>query len=96
MSNSSKVADHCIPYSFSETGTQGDISVIYCRIKKQLQWQGLVHIIQYCSRGSPAVVYIIEDVLKTIKKDHPEVSTAYFRKKIMPDVTTPRQLHHAR
>ena len=24
MSNSSKVADHCIPYSLSETGCQGD------------------------------------------------------------------------
>lgn len=64
---------------FGKRGISWHISVIYRRIKGQLQWQGLVHIIQSCSQGSPAVVYIMEDVLKTIKKDHPEVSTAYFR-----------------
>lgn len=64
---------------FGKRGISWHISVIYRRIEGQLQWQGMVHIIQSCSQGSPAVVYIMEDVLKTIKKDHPEIVTAYFR-----------------
>lgn len=80
---------------FGKRGISWHISVIYRRIKGQLQWQGLVHIIQSCSQGSPAVVYIMEDVLKTIKTTQKSVRHIFV--KIMPDVTTPtRQLHHAR
>ena len=64
---------------FGKRGISWHISVVYRRLKGQLQWQGMVHIIQSCSQGSPAVIYIMENVLKTIKKDHPEVKTAYFR-----------------
>ncbi len=64
---------------FGKRGISWHISVIYRRSKGQLQWQGLIHIIQSCSQGSPAVVYIMENVLKTIKNDNPEVKTAYFR-----------------
>lgn len=64
---------------FGKRGISWHISVVYRRNKGTLQWQGLIHIIQSCSQGSPAVVLIMEDVLKTLKAEHPEIKKAYFR-----------------
>lgn len=63
---------------FGKRGISWHISVIYRRFNRVLQWQGLIHIIQSCSQGSPSVVRTMEDVLKTIKHD-PDIKKAYFR-----------------
>ena len=64
---------------FGKRGISWHISVIYRRLKGVLQWQGLIHIIQSCSQGSPSVICIMQDVLKTIKHDYPDIKKAYFR-----------------
>lgn len=64
---------------FGKRGISWHISVIYRRLNGVLQWQGLIHIIQSCGQGSPSVVCIMEDILKTIKNDYPDIKKAYFR-----------------
>ena len=64
---------------FGKRGISWHISVIYRRLNRVLQWQGLIHIIQSCSQGSASVVCIMEDILKTIKHDYPDIKKAYFR-----------------
>lgn len=64
---------------FGKRGISWHISVVYRRVKGQLQWQAFIHIIQSCDQGSPAVVLIMEDVLKNLKRDYPEINTAYYR-----------------
>lgn len=61
------------------TGISWHISVVYRRLNGVLQWQGYIHIIQSCTQGSTAVVTIMQDVLKTIKTEYPEIKSAYFR-----------------
>jgi len=46
------------------------ISVFYRRVNGLLEWQGLIHVIHSCSQGSPEVVAIMQDVLKTLKLQH--------------------------
>jgi hypothetical protein len=64
---------------FGKHGVSWHISVVYRRLNGVLQWQGLIHIIQSCGQGSAAVVHIMEDVLKLIKHDYPQIKKAYFR-----------------
>ena len=64
---------------FGKRAISWHISMIYRRLNRVLQWQGLIHIIQSCSQGSASVVCIMEDVLKTIKQDYPDTKKAYFR-----------------
>ena len=49
------------------------------RQNNHLHSQGFVHIIQNCNQGSKAVVSIMEHVLVTLKKEHPEIVKARFR-----------------
>ena len=64
---------------FGKRGISWDISVVYRRVGGVLQWQGFIHVIQSCSQGSSAVVAIMQHVLTTLKQEHPEINTAYFR-----------------
>lgn len=64
---------------FGKRGISWHISVVYRRNKGVLEWQGFVHIIQSCSQDSPAVVAILQDVLRTLKKDNPSIKNAYLR-----------------
>lgn len=64
---------------FGKRGISWHISVVYRRLNGELQWQGYIHIIQSCTQGSSAVVAIVQDVLKTIKIEYPEIMTAYFK-----------------
>ncbi|XP_031565545.1 uncharacterized protein LOC116300759 [Actinia tenebrosa] len=64
---------------FGKRGISWHISVVYRRLDDKLQWQGFVHVIQSCSQDSPAVVSIMQDVLRTLKQEHPEISKAYLR-----------------
>lgn len=64
---------------FGKRGISWHICVVYRRQNGQLQWQGYVHIIQSCSQDSPAVVTLMEDVLRALKREYPEITKAYFR-----------------
>lgn len=64
---------------FAKQGISWHISVVYRRVNGLLEWQGFIHIIQSCSQGSPEVVTIMQDVLKTLKLQHGEITKAYFR-----------------
>ena len=64
---------------FGKRGISWHISVVYRRVEGVLQWQGFIHVIQSCSQGSSAVVAIMQHVLTTLKQEHPEINTAFFR-----------------
>ncbi len=64
---------------YGKRGISWHISVVYRRVNGVLEWQGFVHVIQSCIQGSPAVVAIMQDVLKTLKQEHEEITGAYFR-----------------
>lgn len=64
---------------FGKRGISWHISVVYRRQSGKLQWQGFVHIIQSCNQDSPAVVTIMEDVLRALKQEYPEIQKAYLR-----------------
>ena len=64
---------------FGKRGISWHISVVYRRVEGVLQWQGFIHIIQSCSQGSSAVIAIMHHVLTTLKQEHPEINTAFFR-----------------
>lgn len=64
---------------FGKRGISWHISVAYRRVEGVLQWQGFIHAIQSCSQGSSAVVAIMHHVLTTLKQEHPEINTAFFR-----------------
>ena len=52
---------------------------MYRRSDDQLQWQGFVHVTQSCSQDSLSVIAIMQDVLRSIKAEYPDVRRAYFR-----------------
>ena len=64
---------------FGKRGISWHISVVYRQSDDQLQWQGFVHIIQSCSQDSLFVIAIMQDVLRSIKAEYPDVRRAYFR-----------------
>lgn len=64
---------------FGKRGISWHISVVYRRVKGELQWQAFINIIQTCSQDSPAVVIIMEHILKTLKKAFPKITKAHFR-----------------
>jgi len=55
-------------------------AVVYRRVNGLLNGRdSAIHVIQSCSQGSPKVVAIIQDVLKTVKLQHEEITKAYVR-----------------
>jgi len=53
--------------------------VVYRRVNGLLEWQGFIHVIQSRSQGSPKVVAIMQDVLKTLKLQHEEITKVFVR-----------------
>ena len=64
---------------FAKQGISWHISVVYRRVNGLLEWQGFIHVFRSCSQGSPKVVAIMQDVLKTLKLTYSEITKAYFR-----------------
>ena len=64
---------------FAKRGISWHISVVVRRQNNNFESQGFVHIVQRCSQGSLAVVSIMAHILRTLKKEHPEIKKAYFR-----------------
>ena len=64
---------------FGKRGFSWHISVVVRKVKGDLQHQTLVHIVKTSPQESDTVMWIMEHILATLKKEHPKITTAYFR-----------------
>lgn len=64
---------------FGKRGISWHISVVVRKVRDCLQHQTFVHIVQNSPQESDTVSWIMEHVLRTLKEEHPEITTAYFR-----------------
>lgn len=64
---------------FGKRGISWHISVVARKIADKLQHQAFVHIVENCSQDSNVVVSIIQQTLQQLKKEHPEIKTAFLR-----------------
>ncbi|XP_068721563.1 uncharacterized protein [Montipora capricornis] len=66
-------------YWFGKRGISWHVSVVIRKVQDVLQHQTLIHVVQNSSQETDTVTWIMENVLSTLKKDHPELKVAYFR-----------------
>jgi len=65
---------------FGKRGLSWHISVIVrTEMGRKIQHQAFVHIAKNCSQNSNIVEAIMEHILRDLKNEHPEITTAYFR-----------------
>ena len=65
---------------FGKRGISWQISVVVRReTGGNLQHQAFVHIAKNCSQDSNVVAAIMEHILRNLSKEHPEITTAYYR-----------------
>lgn len=64
---------------FGKRGISWHISVVARKIKQCFQHQAFVHVLENCKQDSYTVVRIIEHTLRTLKHEHPELTTAFLR-----------------
>ena len=64
---------------FGKRGISWHISVVVRKVQNVLQHQTLIHIVKNSTQESDTVGWIMEHVLKNLKKEHPKITTAYFR-----------------
>ena len=64
---------------FAKRSISWHISVVARRLNGKLQNQSFVHIVKNCNQDSSVVIRIMEDILRTLKTENPEISTAFFR-----------------
>ena len=64
---------------FGKRGISWHISVVARKMKQCFQHQAFVHVLENCKQDSYTVVRIIEHTLRTLKHEHPELTTAFLR-----------------
>lgn len=64
---------------FGKRGISWHISVAVRKNQGKLQSQSFVHVVENCNQDSFAVVRIIGHILSTLKREHPELTSAYLR-----------------
>ena len=64
---------------FGKRGLSWHLSVVARKVDGRLQSQTFVHIIENCSQDTSAVVRILEHTLRTLKFEHPEITSAFLR-----------------
>jgi hypothetical protein len=64
---------------FGKRGISWHISVVAWKKEGKLQSQAFVHIVENCTQDSSVVVRIIDHTLRTLKKEHPQLKTAFLR-----------------
>ena len=64
---------------FAKRGISWHISVVARKHQGNLKSQSFVHIVKNCSQDSSVVICIMEHVLRTLKTENPELTTAFFR-----------------
>ena len=68
-----------LPQKYSETQQDWYISVVVGNGNGKLQHQTMIHVVKNVPQESETVLWIMERTLATIKREHPELSIAYFR-----------------
>ena len=64
---------------FGKRGISWHISVCLRKTDKRLEAQTFIHILESGLQDSETVVLIMEHVLRSLKLQHPEITSAYFR-----------------
>ena len=64
---------------FGKLGISWHVSVCHRKIDERLEAQTFIHILESGLQDSEAVVLIMDHVLRSLKKQHPEITSAYFR-----------------
>lgn len=64
---------------FGKRGISWHVSVCHAKVNGRIETQTLIHILQSGLQDSQTVVLIMENVLRSIKKQHPAITTAFFR-----------------
>lgn len=64
---------------FGKRGISWHISVCHRKVDDHLEAQTFIHVLESGLQDSETVVLIMEHVLRSLKQQHPEITTAYFR-----------------
>lgn len=64
---------------FAKRGLSWHVSVCHRKVGGRLETQTFIHILQTGLQDSTAVVLIMDHVLRSLKKQHPEIARSFFR-----------------
>lgn len=64
---------------FGKRGLSWHVSVCHRKVSGKLEFQTFIHILQTGLQDSTAVVLIMGHVLRSLKKQHPEIVRSFFR-----------------
>ena len=64
---------------FGKRGISWHVSVCHRKVDQRLEAQTLIHILETGLQDSETVVLIMEHLLRSLKEQHPEITSAYFR-----------------
>lgn len=64
---------------FGKRGISWHVSVCHTKINGRIETQTLIHILKSGIQDSETIVLIMEHVLLSLKKQHPEITTAFFQ-----------------
>ncbi|CAH3171696.1 unnamed protein product, partial [Porites lobata] len=64
---------------FAKKGISWHITVAIRKKESELETQAFVHVVEKCIQDSPCVVQLMEHVLSTLKREHPEIKSAFYR-----------------
>ena len=64
---------------FGKRGISWHITVVARKVQEHFQHQSFIHIVENSKQDSMTVVRIIEHTLRTVKNEHPELTTAFLR-----------------
>ena len=64
---------------FGKRGISWHVSVCHTKIDGRLKTQTFIHIIESGNQESITIVLIMEHVLRTLKKQYPQIARAFFR-----------------
>ena len=65
---------------FAKRGISWHIAVVARKVQEHFQHQAFIHIVENGKQDSFTVVRIVEHTLRTLKNEHPELTTAFLRK----------------
>ena len=71
-----------LPRQYRESQGERDLLAINVVIRKKesrLETQAFVHVVEKCIQDSPCVVQLMEHVLSILKREHPEIKSAFYR-----------------
>jgi len=64
---------------FRKRGLLWHLSVVVQKVEGRMQSQTFVHFIENCLHDTSAVVHNLKHIFRTLKFEHPEITSAFFR-----------------